>query len=209
MGAEPDAGSSSIKMKVVNNVKRIPLKELAKTRKVLLPIFKKDSVSEFANEILREDETLRRYLIANPSYRPVFEDKISETFKKYGKVLKGARLVDSWDRVTSSIGMAADAAGPITGGLGTLISAGEEVVETIPKAIYSIYYGAKTKDWKALPYFAAMEAASFIPFLGDAIDMSNIYVKRARKVTKEKVKKEMKKILASKMKSGLEYKVAA
>ena len=52
---------------------------------------------------------------------------------------------------------------------------------------------------KAIPYWTAMEAASFIPYLGDAIDMSNIYVNRARKITKDKVKKEMRKFLPSKL----------
>ncbi|MFH1503323.1 MAG: hypothetical protein ABIE36_01545 [Candidatus Diapherotrites archaeon] len=180
---------------------------LEKTKRAgitLLPIFKKDSISDFTNEILREDEDLRRRVMANPDYRMLLEKKVAEVFKEYKGVLRGARLVDSWDRVTSAIGMAGDALGPFTGGLGYAVSAAEEIPELIPKAIYSIYYKNKTKDKKAIPYWSAMEAASFIPYIGDAIDMSNIYVNRARKATKEKVKAEMKKILPSK----LELKVA-
>jgi len=173
--------------------------------KVLLPIFKKDSISDFTNEILREDEDLRRRVMLNPEYRNLLEQKVSEVFKQYKGILKGSKLVDSWDRVTSAVGLMGDATGPFTAGLGYAVSAAEEVPELIPKILYGVYYGIKTKDWKAIPYWTAMEAASFIPYLGDAIDMSNIYVNRARKATKEKVKKEMKKILPSK----LELKVAA
>jgi len=173
--------------------------------KVLLPIFKKDSVSDFTNEILREDEDLRRRVMLNPDYRTLLENKVSEIFKQYKGILKGSKLVDSWDRVTSAVGLVGDAAGPFTGGLGYAVSVAEEIPELIPKILYGIYYGIKTKDWKAIPYWTAREAASFIPYIGDAIDMSNIYVNRARKATKEKVKKEMKKILPSK----LELKVAA
>lgn len=168
--------------------------------KVLLPIFGRENVSDFTNEILREDEGLRNKIIANPSYRILLENKVKEIFKKYRGVLTGSKLIDSWDRVTSAIGMAAESV-PV---LGNLASATEEIVETIPKALYAIYYGAKTKDLKAIPYWMAAEAASFIPYLGDFIDMSNIYVNRARKATKEKIKKEMRKILPSK----LELKVA-
>jgi hypothetical protein len=180
---------------------------LEKTKRAgitLLPIFKKDSVADFTNEILREDEDLRRRVMANPDYRMLLEKKVAEVFKEYKGVLRGARLVDSWDRVTSAIGMVGDALGPFTGGIGYAVSAAEEIPELIPKAIYAVYYKNKTKDKKAIPYWSALEAASFIPYIGDAIDMSNIYVNRARKATKEKVKTEMKKILPSK----LELKVA-
>lgn len=163
--------------------------------KVLLPIFKKEDVPSFTNEILREDEGLRNKVIANPSYRILLENKVKEIFKKYRGVLTGSKLIDSWDRVTSAVGLAAGTV-PV---LGDIISVAEDVVETIPKALYAIYYGAKTKDLKAIPYWMAAEAASFIPYLGDFIDMSNIYVNRARKATKERVKKEMRKILPSRL----------
>ncbi|MBP7708334.1 hypothetical protein KA107_01505 [Candidatus Pacearchaeota archaeon] len=178
-----------------------------KTRRAgltLLPIFKKEYVSDFTNEILREDEELRQQVMLNPSYRSLLESKVAEIFKSYRGVLTGSKLVDSWDRVTSAIGLVGDAVGPLSGGLGYLVSAGEEIPELIPKAVYAIYYGIKTKDLKAIPYWTAMEAASFIPYIGDAIDMSNIYVNRARKATKEKVKKEMRKILPSKLESKAE-----
>lgn len=180
------------------------LEKTKRAGRVLLPILKKDSVSDFTNEILREDEEIRNYVIRNPEYRALLEQQTSKVFNKYKGILTGSRLVDSWDRVTSAIGLVGDAVGPFSGTLGNWISAGEEIIEGIPKAIYSVYYGIKTKDWNAIPYWASVEAASFIPYIGDFIDMANIYVHRARKMTKEKVKKDMRKIL-----SGLESKTLA
>jgi hypothetical protein len=175
------------------------IEKTKRAAKHLLPVFNKESVSDFTNELLREDEELRIKVMFNPQYRALLEQKVSQIFKEYRGVLTGSKLVDSWDRVTSALGLLGDAAGPFSAGLGNLLSGGEEIVESIPKSIYAIYYGKKTKDWKAIPYWTAAEAASFIPYVGDAIDMSNIYIHRARKATKEKVKKEMRKILPSKL----------
>ena len=172
-------------------------------KKVLLPIFKREYVSDFADEILKEDNELRKLVLQNPEYRTLLNEKVAEIFKKYSKLIKGAKIIDSWDRVTSAAGLAGDVVGPFTGGLGNILSAMEEIPELIPKVAYAVYYGAKTKDLKAIPYFAVAEAASFIPYIGDAIDMTNIYVERARKATKEKVKKDMREVLSS----GLEGKV--
>jgi hypothetical protein len=173
----------------------------------ILPIFGKDKPSELVNEILREDEQIRRYVIQNPKYREFLEQKVLDNFKKYKGVLKGARMVDSWDRVTSTLGLAADAVGPFSAGLGTALSAGEEVVELIPKSIYAVYYGAKTRDLKGMLKFGAAEIASFIPVVGDFIDMSNIYVNRARKITKERSKKDFRKLVKADIK--LEQRVQA
>jgi len=43
---------------------------------VLFPIFKKEHVSDFANEILREDEGIRNRVMINPDYRTLLEDGI-------------------------------------------------------------------------------------------------------------------------------------
>lgn len=167
----------------------------------LLPIFSRDKPSDLVNEILREDEDIRLAVVNNPFYREFLEKEVSDVFKDYRGIIYGARVVDSWDRVTSSLGLIGDAAGVVSGGLGNVISAGEEIVEGIPKGIYALYYGKKTGDWKAIPLWALYETASFIPGVGDLIDMTNIYVDRARYMTKNKVKENFKK------KVGLEGKL--
>jgi hypothetical protein len=161
----------------------------------LLPIFARDRPSDLVDEILREDEYIRSLVIQNPEYRGLLERNVSEAFKKYRGVIYGARVVDSWDRVTSALGLIGDAVGPFSAGAGNLFSAGEEIVEGIPKGIYALYYLKKTGDKKAIPLWAGAEAASFIPYVGDAIDMTNIYVNRARRMTKEKAKEEFRRNL--------------
>ena len=101
-----------------------------------------------------------------------------ETYRKYKGSVYWGKVIDSWDRVTSSISLAAE----LGVGPGTLASAAEEVVEEVPKGLYSIYYALKTKDLLAVPYWAAAELASLLPFgIGDMTDFTNIYVNRARK----------------------------
>ena len=115
--------------------------------KAIYPLFKKDTVSDFTNEILREDEDLRRRVMLNPEYRNILEHKVQEVFKEYQGILKGSKLVDKWDRVTSTIGLVGDAVGPFSGGIGNLISLGEEIPELIPK-VFTDY--AKKQRLKAI-----------------------------------------------------------
>lgn len=175
----------------------------------ILPVLSRESVSDFANQILREDERIRNAVIRNPDYRILLEDKVRESFARYKGVMTGGKLVDSWDRVVSGVRIISDAAAPASGGAGFLISALFNVADLIPKGLYGVYYTAKTGDWKAAPMWTAYEAASFIPYVGEAIDFMNVYIDRARWFTKEKAKKEfMKTLRAGREGSGLEKKVA-
>jgi len=179
--------------------------KLGRAGKSILPILSRENPSELVNEILREDEEIRNIVTTNPAYREFLYKKVLENFQKYKGVIYGSKVVDSWDRVTSAIGLAADAVGPFSGGIGTAISGAEEIVEGVPKGIYAVYYLAKTGDWKSIPIWGAAELASMIPYLGDAIDMTNLYVQRARKFVKKSVKKDFREIT----KKSLEQRVAA
>lgn len=173
--------------------------KLKRGSRALLPLFSREHPEDLVSEILREDENIRTTVLMNPEYRALLEHYVKKTFKDYKGIITGGKIVDSWDRVTSGLGLVADAAGPFTGGTGNLASALEEIPELIPKAIYAIYYLTKTGDYKAIPHWGKYEAASFIPGVGDLIDMTNIYIDRARKATKEKVKKDFKKVVAKNM----------
>jgi len=177
--------------------------KLGKAAGKIIPILKREKPSDFVNEILKEDEYIRLKVEQNPAYMELLEQKAKEIFAQYRGVIYGSKVIDTWDRVTSAMGLIGDTLGPVTDGAGNAFSALEEIPELIPKALYSIYYLLKTGDWKAIPCWGFVEAASFIPYLGDAIDMTNIYVGRARKITKDKVKEEFRKML----KSGLEKKL--
>lgn len=182
---------------------RYSLEKSDRARKVILPLFARESIGDFTEEILREDEDIREIVLKNPFYKAVLENRVKDAFSRYQGVMYGAKVVDSWDRVTSAFGLAADAAGPFSGGIGHVLSAVEELAELIPKGIYSVYYLGKTGDMKALPIWAGAEAASFIPVVGDAIDMTNIYVNRARGLVKKKAIEDFRRFL----KSGLEQRV--
>jgi len=174
---------------------KVAVGKFRKAAGMVLPIFSKESPQEFVNQIMREDEDIRRAVMFNPKYKDLLEQEVVGAFKKYRGVLYGAKAMDSWDRVSSALGMAGSAIDLVAPGFGTAISEAEEVVESIPKGIYAIYYGLKTGDWKALPLWAGYEALSFIPYIGDAIDFTNIYINRARQLTKTKAKEEFRKKL--------------
>lgn len=151
--------------------------------KAVLPIFKRENLDEHVNTLIRNNPNIRSAIEKNPRNYDILKRTAYDLYTKARPYITGAKLVDSWDRVTSSLSLLAEA----FPGAGQLVSAGEEVVELIPKVFYSLYYALKTKDYKALPYFALAEAASFIPIVGDLIDLSNIYVNRARKTFQRKV----------------------
>jgi hypothetical protein len=155
----------------------------------LAPVFSSQSPDDVVSEILRDDESVRMRVIDNPRYREFLKKLVVEENKKYKGPVYWGGIIDKWDRVTSAAGMAAE----LVVGPGTAASALEEIPEMIPKAIYSLYYVTKTGDWKAIPYWGAAEAASFLPFgIGDLIDWSNIYLNRAKKKMKQSVTKRFK-----------------
>jgi len=160
--------------------------KLGRAAGTILPIFKRETLADFTRGILREHEDIRQAVIRNPNYLPVLEKHVYDSFQKYKGVIRGGKLVDSWDRVAATAGLVGDALGPFTSGAGWLAGLGEQFVDLIPKGIYTAYYLTKTGDWKAIPYWGLVEAASFIPYVGKAIDMTNIYVNRARKMTMKK-----------------------
>lgn len=194
-----------MKKQIKNSGKKIfdSKEKIIGSYKSLAPIFSGSPVSELIDEVLRENEYIRMEVIRNPNYRTLLEQKAKESVKRYDKLLKSAKAIDRWDRVTSAFGLAAD----FVPGIGTLASAMEEGVELIPKAIYAIKYKKITGDKKALKYWGTAEAASFIPYLGDLIDMSNIYLNRTRKTIKGNIQKEFLGLLNKSRGKNLEDKI--
>lgn len=160
-------------------------KKLENLKGKVVSVFSTGSLDDFVNDVLRDDERIRRKVISNPGYRDLLKDSVRELHEKYKGPLYWGKIIDKWDRVTSTVGGLAE----LIPGAGNAFSTLEEIPELIPKGIYAAYYVKKTGDWKAIPYWAAAEAASFIPWVGDLIDWTNIYMDRAKKKTKELVKK--------------------
>lgn len=172
-----------------NNSARASSDKINNRKKVIsavLPIFQKEDLEGHARYLIERNSEIREAVERDPRNYQLLKDEIAGRYEKAGKYLFGAKLIDSWDRATSLAGLASEAAvGP-----GQVVSAGEELVELAPKALYWIYYAAKTGDYSSLPYFALYEAASFVPVLGDIfVDMRNIYVDRAREQFRREVKK--------------------
>lgn len=163
----------------------------------LSPVFSKSSFDDVVNEVLRENEDIRTKVIENPKYRDLLKSSLKDLHKKYGGPLYWGKIIDKWDRVTSGIGMACE----LIPGVGNVASWIEEIGELIPKGIYAVYYKNKTGDKKAIPYWAGFEAASFIPYVGDLVDWTNIYFNRARKKTKEAVAESFRKIVGENIES--------
>ncbi|MEK6889193.1 MAG: hypothetical protein AABW80_03750 [Nanoarchaeota archaeon] len=150
----------------------------------VVPIFKREDFEEHLEEIVRESPRIKEYIERNPRYRELLKESIRKTYDKFKYSFTGAKLIDSWDRVTSAFGLVAEG----VPGFGQVASASEDVVELIPKLLYTLYYSLKTKDYKSVPYFALMEATSFIPVVGDIlVDFRNIYLNRVRKTFRKKV----------------------
>jgi hypothetical protein len=177
--------------------------EIVTASKSLIPIFSGSPVSELVDEILRENEYIRNELIQNPNYRELLEEKVKDSVKKYTSLLKGAKAIDHWDRITSALGLASEFI-PV---LGNVVSALEEGIELIPKAIYALKYKKIVGNKTDLKYWGAAEAASFIPYIGDFIDMSNLYLNRARKSIKENIQKDFLTLLSKSRNNSLEKKV--
>ena len=91
----------------------------------ILPIFSKEKVSDLVNEILREDEYIRGLTVRYPQLKEVLYRDVVSNFDKYKGVIRGAKVIDSWDRVTSAAGLAAEVT---TGPVGSVFSGVEEIV---------------------------------------------------------------------------------
>lgn len=160
----------------------------------ILPIFQKEDLRAHMDSLISEHPEVQRILERNPDYMEFLYKTLEEQYRKDKTYIKGGQLVDSWDRITSGLDMAAKAAGYLgaipSGGTTAVVvealSAAEEVVELAPKIPYAAYYAVKTGDYQAIPYWTAMEAASFIPVVGDLVDFKNIYLNRARKTFRKR-----------------------
>ncbi|MBS3072552.1 hypothetical protein J4477_01830 [Candidatus Pacearchaeota archaeon] len=155
----------------------------------VVPVYSWNSFDELVDEIAKEDKKIGKVVRENNFYRERLKEIAVDMNRKYKGPIYFGKIIDKWDRVTSSVGMVAE----LMPGTGTLVSALEEIPELIPKAVYAVYYVNKTGDWKAIPYWTAVEAASFLPFgVGDIVDWTNVYFNRARKKMKDAVKKKFK-----------------
>lgn len=165
-------------MKIVKN----KMKE-AEFARHILPIFGKEDFDVHERYLLRENPRIKALLDGNPKARKMLYDSFREQYSKDRTYLSGAKAIDSLDRITSGLSLLAES----YPGIGQVVSGLEEVGELAPKILYGTYYTIKSKDYKSIPYYALAEVASFIPFVGDVIDLKNLYINRARKTFRRRV----------------------
>lgn len=137
--------------------------------------------------VLKKHPDLKEQIETNPTfYRPLLEKTVSSVYEQYRGPIYWGKTIDKIDKITAIAGLASDLF-PVTFGT---VSTAKNVLELAPKALYGAYYAYKTGDYKALPYWVANEALSFIPGVGELLDMRNIYINRAQKKFAEAVKKK-------------------
>jgi hypothetical protein len=160
------------------------VKAFSKIAGAIVPAFQNEDMSKEVESLLKEHPIVAEYVKRNPFYRKTLEETAQDLYtKRYSKYITGAKLIDSADRVTGGLRSIGDIVGKEFGKI-------ENIVELVPKALYSTWYANGTNDYAALPYFAIMEAASFLPVFGGFIDMSNVYLNRARKTFRKRVAEE-------------------
>lgn len=164
--------------KIINPVRKIA--------GAVLPFFSRYNLEDIVSDASKDPE-LKSTLSQNPRYYDLLEQSALQMRKKYKGPVYWGKVIDSWDRITSGASVAGSLLFP---GVGEIGSVAEEVIESVPKALYSAYYALKTHDFAAIPYWLAYELASFLPFnIGDALDFKNIYLNRAKRKFQEAVKK--------------------
>jgi len=160
--------------------------------KIIAPAFQREDLGMHVDYIIKHDPIINEYVKRDPKYRLLLRDKLEDVYKNYKPYLISAGIVDTWDRATSALGEAAQ----FVPGVGNLFAAGEEMVELVPKIVYSAMYAHGTGDYNALPYFAVNELASFTPYVGEAIDFKNIYLERARERLRKRASEDFMKAVA-------------
>jgi hypothetical protein len=158
---------------------------VSKVKGKLVSIVGNELPNEFIDYVISKDRKLKKLLKNNPNYRELLHKSFQEASKEYGVYYNWAKAIDKWDRYTSAIGLASEVV-PV---IGNIFSEIEEVGELIPKSVYAVNYIKKTGDYMAVPYWALHELASFLPWIGELVDMKNIYINRTRKTIARAMKK--------------------
>jgi len=150
-----------------------PLRNLAG---IILPAFQRDSIDAHVAQILYDRPDVAQSVRADPSSRDVLDGVAYHTYAEQRKYLVAAKVIDSLDRIFAVLGEMAE----LVPAVGNALRWGENTLELLPKGLYALWYAHGANDRGALPYFATMEALSFVPYAGEAVDFMNLYINRAR-----------------------------
>lgn len=150
----------------------------------LVPILEKEDLGYHVQQIINEYKPIRQAIEQKPYLKDTLTEYMKHTLYEYKWLLYGAKTVDSVDKIAAVVELGAGFFGPEAE---TGVKVVTEPLEAVLKLPYAAYYTVKSQDYVAPLYFAAVEAASLIPYLGEAVDFADLYVGRVRTQMRKKV----------------------
>ena len=116
---------------------------------------------------------------------------VKRSYEDNKYLMGAAKLADTSDRVTSTIGLVLEAAGLATGGVGSfLANGGEEAIEMVLK-IPALALARKDKQ-RFYSLLGREIGTSLIPIVGDVYDIAtNIYMTAAKDIIRDEAKQKM------------------
>lgn len=137
--------------------------------------------------IIQKDETIQRAIDENPDLYHVLSSIHDQEYDRYKGPIKAYDLVDKFDKYLA-VGetlLRMPGPGPNMYGYAAL-----RIPELAAKGLTSLYYGAKTGDWKGVGKLAAMETAATLAPFGESVNVLPAYRNTAKGMLLEKVRKK-------------------
>lgn len=157
-----------------------------KAHGALIPILEKEDLEYHVDRVIEQYKDVRDALQQKPYLRDMLREYARQTLQEYKWMLYGAKTVDSIDKITAVAELGAGIFGP-EAEMG--VKAVTETAEAVAKLPYVAYYTVKSGDYVAPLYFVAAEAASLIPYAGEAVDFMDLYTNRIRQEIQKKTAK--------------------
>lgn len=157
-----------------------------KAHGALIPILQKEDLEYHVDRVIEQYKDVRDALQQKPYLRDMLREYARQTLQEYKWMLYGAKTVDSIDKITAVAELGAGIFGP-EAEMG--VKGITETAEYILKIPYTAYYAVKSGDYVAPLYFVAAEAASLIPYAGEAVDFMDLYTNRVRGQIQKKTAK--------------------
>jgi len=157
-------------------------KKFSKAREIL-PLLETEDVEYHLDEIVKAYPDIARKIEEKPYLKDALRKYVKDSLYEHKYDLYGAKFVDSVDRIAAGVELGS----LLFGGVGEeAIKTVTEPIEWVTKGLYTGYYLYHTKDWTSVPYFTVMEVLSLLPVVGEAFDISNVYLNRLRKQIRKK-----------------------
>jgi len=128
-------------------------------------------------EIMGEDAEIKNAVDNNPNLYDSLLGIHESEYERLRIPIKAYELVDKCDKYLAIAETALRVPGPGQNMLGYVALRGPEL---IIKGLASLYYGAKTKDWKGVRNLAAMETAATLAPFGEMVNVLPAYKKTAK-----------------------------